>query len=214
MEKIITVDLLLPDFQNIEADDEERINERKKLIEQKAGLEEEIKDTEYINDENRDAEELTFSRALENLITMLRFLQLLCENHNLFLQKLLCSQIAADGRQKASSVNVVQHLAIMFFQYQKVLNSITLSFGHQLIDTIIECVQGPCKENQRALVNNKILDSSREFISDLGKRNELSYLGFRAPDPDVDTTEEDLMIFLDEFISKISTMLLSLLEGE
>ena len=33
MEKIITIDLLLPDFQNIDPDDEERINERKKLIE-------------------------------------------------------------------------------------------------------------------------------------------------------------------------------------
>jgi hypothetical protein len=39
-------------------------------------------------------------------------------------------------------------------------------------------------------------------------------LGFKPPDADVDTTEEDLMAFLDEFISKISTMLLSLLEGE
>lgn len=63
-------------------------------------------------------------------------------------------------------------------------------------------------------MNNKILDTSRELISELGKRNELSHLGFKAPDEDADTTEEDLMIFLDEFISKISTMLLSLLEGE
>jgi len=37
-------------------------------------LEEEIKDTEYVRDESRDAEELTFSRALENLIVMLRFM--------------------------------------------------------------------------------------------------------------------------------------------
>jgi len=75
-------------------------------------------------------------------------------------------------------------------------------------------VQGPCKENQRALVLNKILDSSREFINNLSNRSELSPLGFKPPDADDDTTEEDLIVFLDEFISKISTMLLSLLEGE
>jgi len=63
-------------------------------------------------------------------------------------------------------------------------------------------------------VSNKILDSSREFLSNLSKRSELLYLGFKPPDPDEDTTEEDLLGFLDEFISKISTMLLSLLEGE
>jgi len=48
-------------------------------------LEEEIKDTDYIMDEVRDAEELTFSRAVENLAIILRFLQLFCENHNLHL---------------------------------------------------------------------------------------------------------------------------------
>ena len=52
-------------------------------------MEEEIKDTEYIADENRDAEELTLSRAIENLILMLRFMQLLAEKHNLNLQRTL-----------------------------------------------------------------------------------------------------------------------------
>jgi len=45
-----------------------------KLRDQRRGLEEEIKDTEYIQDENRDAEELTLSRAIENMILMLRFI--------------------------------------------------------------------------------------------------------------------------------------------
>jgi hypothetical protein len=46
----------------------------KKLKEQKLVLEDEIKDTEYVQDENRDAEELTVSRALENMTVMLRFI--------------------------------------------------------------------------------------------------------------------------------------------
>lgn len=71
-------------------DEDEDMQEMiQKLRDQRRGLEEEIKDTEYIADENRDAEELTLSRAIENLILMLRFMQLLAENHNLNLQRTL-----------------------------------------------------------------------------------------------------------------------------
>jgi len=82
--KIATIDsqlLELGEGMGLPVDDEDDIV--KKLEEQKKSLEEEIKDTEYILDENRDAEELTFSRALEKLTVLLRFLQLMCENHNI-----------------------------------------------------------------------------------------------------------------------------------
>lgn len=46
-------------------------------------LEDEIKDTVYIDDELRDGEEMTLSRAIQNFNVILRFLQLLCENHNI-----------------------------------------------------------------------------------------------------------------------------------
>lgn len=77
-------------------------------------MEEEIKDTEYIPDENRDAEELTLSRAIENLILMLRFMQLLAENHNLNLQRILNDQKGPEGKSKPKSINVVVILAGMF----------------------------------------------------------------------------------------------------
>jgi septal ring factor EnvC (AmiA/AmiB activator) len=70
----------------VEEDDEERM----KLEEQRKSLEDEIKDTEYIADELRDGEEMTLSRAIENIKVILRFLQLLCENHNIALQNILC----------------------------------------------------------------------------------------------------------------------------
>jgi hypothetical protein len=44
-------------------------------------------------------------------------------------------------------------MARMFEQMLKIVNSVTVEvLGHQLVDTIIEVVQGPCKENQRCLV--------------------------------------------------------------
>ena len=70
----------------VEEDDEERM----KFEEQKKSLEEEVRDTVYLKDELRDGEEMTLSRALENITVILRFIQLLCENHNHSLQSILC----------------------------------------------------------------------------------------------------------------------------
>jgi hypothetical protein len=70
----------------VEEDDEERM----KFEEQKKSLEEEVRDTVYLKDELRDGEEMTLSRALENITVILRFIQLLCENHNHSLQNILC----------------------------------------------------------------------------------------------------------------------------
>ena len=70
------------------------------------------------------------------------------------------------------------------------MNDITIELGHQIVDTIIEVIQGPCKENQRALVNAKILDSSREYINNLGARSELTHLGFTPAEEDADEGDE------------------------
>ena len=70
----------------VEEDDEERM----KFEEQKKSLEEEVRDTVYLKDELRDGEEMTLSRALENITVILRFIQLLCENHTHSLQNILC----------------------------------------------------------------------------------------------------------------------------
>ena len=109
--KIATLEQQIEEMGELE--DEEDLEFKKKIEEQKKGLEEEIKDTEYVQDENRDAEELTLSRAIENLIIYLRFLQLLCENHNERLQKLLCNQTNEESRIKTKSVNIVSYLARM-----------------------------------------------------------------------------------------------------
>lgn len=113
------------------------------------------------------------------------------------------------------SVNMVVLLAGMYGQMLKVINSVTINIGHQLVDTIVELIQGPCKENQRSFVNAKVVDSSREFISLLASKDNLLPLGFvRKPDDSPDDEEEDMMDVMDEFLSKISVILLSLLEGE
>ena len=64
-------------------------------------------------------------------------------------------------------------------------------------------------------MNAKVVDSSREFISLLSTKDNLLPLGFvRKADDSPDDDEEDMMDVMDEFLSKISVILLSLLEGE
>ena len=81
--KIVELDRQL---EELEEDDEENMN---KFEEQKRVLLDDIKDTEYISDEDRVGEELSVSRAIDTITILLRFIQLLCENHNLHLQKIL-----------------------------------------------------------------------------------------------------------------------------
>ena len=49
---------------------------------------------------------------------------------------------------------------------------------NQLVDTLTEAIQGPCKLNQKSLVNAKIIDSSREYITYFEKESEIIPLGF------------------------------------
>ena len=71
--------------------------------------------------------------------------------------------------------------------------------------TLTEVIQGPCKDNQRALVNAKIIDSSREYISQFSTLESISHLGFTSVD-DLDA--------IGELKFAVISMLTSLLEGE
>lgn len=65
------------------------------------------------------------------------------------------------------------------------------------------------------MVNAKILDSAREYISVLGQRTDLIHLGFVQPEEGEEgDDEDDIMSDLDGFVANIAAMLLSLLEGE
>ena len=100
MSKIKILELQL---EELDQEDEEF----QKLTDQKKLDEELIKDTEYIEDEERVGETLTFSRAIDNLQVLLRFTQLLCENHNLDLQKILCCQTNLNGDLKVNQFNII-----------------------------------------------------------------------------------------------------------
>lgn len=96
---------------------------------------------------------------------MLRFLQLLTEGHHTEMQNYLREQTHPNGCVNQKSFDFISYVAQMLAVYEKqYVNCYSCALGMQLIATLIEVVQGPCKENQRRLVEAKIIDCCRDLI--------------------------------------------------
>lgn len=92
----------------------------------------------------------------------------------------------------------------MLGQYEKqYVNCYSCELGYQLIDTLIELIQGPCKENQRTLVTSKVIDNCRDLISQGSADRELKIKGFI----------NEKVELLDGLKQKSVKLLLSIIEG-
>lgn len=156
--------------------------------------------------ESNDEEVLTPARALRYLQLILRFMQLLCENHNIHLQDQLREQYNIDGNQNGKTYDFISLIARMLGEFYKIFSANTCDMGQQMLDSLIEFIQGPCPGNQAALIDAKIIDSSRDFLAGFEKPSEFLPLGFTEDEEDIEK--------IAEFKSKIVTLLLSLLEGD
>ena len=85
------------------------------------------------------------------------------------------------------------------------INSYSCTLGMQLIETLIEVVQGPCKLNQKRLVEAKIIDCCRDLIQQ-GQQSpyELEIKGF---------TNETKLEYHDQLKMSAIKLLLSIIEG-
>ena len=96
---------------------------------------------------------------------LLRFIQLLTEGHYTQLQNFLREQTLPNGVINQKSFDFVSNVAQMLAMYEKqYINCNSCQLGMQLINTLIEVVQGPCKLNQKRLVEAKIIDCCRDLI--------------------------------------------------
>ena len=135
----------------------------------------------------------------------LRMLQLLCEGHNLVLQRFLREQ-CENGAVSAKSLNIVALVGSLLGVYVKLLHKDNLQLGFQILDTLTEVTQGPCRDNQRELSQPKLIDNCRDLLTSLSTKTDKEVRGF---DP-----EDDLSDDISELKSKTASFLLSLLEGD
>jgi hypothetical protein len=145
-----------------------------------------------------------YHRSVEYSANLLRFIQLLCEGHNRDMQNVLREQ-RVDGVVSSKSFDFVYAIGGILGSYTKFLHFKNLQLGYQVIDTLTELVQGPCRENQRILSQGKIIDHGRDLLACLKSRSEIDLRGF-----DAETSSEDI----GELKSKTVNFLLSLLEGD
>jgi hypothetical protein len=77
-----------------------------------------------------------------------------------------------DGANNARTFDFISYFALMFSIYQKqYINVNTIDFGNQLIDTMTEFIQGPCKENQQ-IISGKVIDTCRDLIQSFQEGSE------------------------------------------
>mmetsp|Transcript_11845 Transcript_11845/g.18241 ORF Transcript_11845/g.18241 Transcript_11845/m.18241 type:complete len:138 (-) Transcript_11845:2224-2637(-) len=112
--KLIQIEKRLADLEEIESPTKAQKVERNKTKELKRVIEEDIKTTELDENENPASyttNELTVARAINNAKVILRFMQLLCENHNINLQNALRQQLNEDEKGKNNSFDFCSFLS-------------------------------------------------------------------------------------------------------
>lgn len=158
-------------------------------------------------DEDEDFTSIVYSKTL--CIRILRFFQLLCENHNINLQDHLREQNDKDGVALGLNFDFPTYFSTMLGVFTKEANVDIMDLGGQIIDTLVELIQGPCRGNQKALISAKIIDNSRDFIAEyqeVGMEFEMKSRGF-------DLENDEHLDMINETKQKLVTLLLSLLEG-
>jgi hypothetical protein len=153
-------------------------------------------------------------RSVSHARTVMRFLHLLCEGHNLGMQDFLRCQPGA-----SHSIDIVLATANAIVAATPYISPLVIDTVNTALLAVAEFVQSPCRLNQRVLIDsplcmacNTILNLSIEddFCDSIGLKRGSSVLQHRDP---------ALQALVDRYPSKVSTLkssciivLLSLLE--
>ena len=71
-------------------------------------------------------------------------MQLLCEGHNIELQNMLREQVNVDGNVAEKTYDFISMFARYLGEFYKFFSSYTCDVGQQMVDSLIEFIQGPC----------------------------------------------------------------------
>ena len=131
---------------------------------------------EYLKNSASIVEPKVDMENLDTIKDILRFLQLLAENHNNTLQDFLREQTT--NRLSYNFVNIlVEYLSMLLGKLSNIYENsqefteyfINLYFQRllSLLDTICEFLQGPCQKNQEYLISTKIIESFDKILGEI-----------------------------------------------
>jgi hypothetical protein len=98
-------------------------------------------------------------RGVNFIETLLRFLQLLCEGHNLENQKYLNTQ-----PEIQKSINLVDETLAFTLRLKKYIDYTNVDSAIQAFETLTEYVQGPCVENQILLNQSSLYEMANDIL--------------------------------------------------
>lgn len=159
---------------------------------------------EKVIEKEKEAEESVTNLKISIKIVKgtIRFLQLLCEGHYLDMQNYLRDQTLQEVVQNKR--DFVETTSRLLGSFIKINNEMSIDLGIQMIDFLVELIQGPCIENQAKLVNCKVVDFCKDLLNDVSMKNEFKMIW------DMSASKNNSMTTL---ISKTTTLLTSILEG-
>jgi RyR and IP3R Homology associated len=126
-----------------------------------------------------------------HVISDLKFLQLLCEGHqakNQVRGQVVLTFVSQQNdwclrkqhylrvqTSSGKSYDVITQLCKYFVCLEQYVTEGSLKEMIQCVDTLTETIQGPCRENQAVLLDNKVLDAAMRVLAwspaDLAVRN-------------------------------------------
>ncbi|EAR92909.2 zinc finger, C2H2 type family protein (macronuclear) [Tetrahymena thermophila SB210] len=111
-----------------------------------------------------------FQKQNDIVYSILRFLQLFAEGHNLDLQKYM--RLQTQNYHNFDLIEVIIELLNNYFKKKciRYIKNMT-----QCFDTLTEYIQGPCKENQHALIQDNFLDLASSLFGIDEIMDELNY---------------------------------------
>ena len=98
-----------------------------------------------------------FSKLINSIIHML---QLLCENHNEVLQNYLRNQ-----EKSRNSYDLVGAVILLLKELMLKKRYEDFHIISHCFETLTEFIQGPCKQNQKSIINGKFLEVANELLS-------------------------------------------------
>jgi hypothetical protein len=121
---------------------------------------------------------------VKNCRSVFEFLRLLCEGHNRKLQNFMRTQSKDKSSREIPSINMLIVSCELITSFTKYLNKQCLSAVVEIVNFLVETVQGPCRSNQLCLIECKIVDCCKEFLTEIEAPEDLASKGFEESDPE------------------------------
>ena len=148
----------------------------------------------------------------KDIYRIIKLLQLFCENHYEPLQNYIRNQT-----RSRNSYDLVKSVIILLHELMRRRKLQSFHIIRSCFQVLTESMQGPCPQNQKAIINGNFLEIATNILSiDENSSSNAKYAGLKDIKNSEESTEGDCLYgwMISDLKYKCLTTLLSLLEGQ